>query len=134
MTSYTGVVIPLAKTPYRNTKVASDKSQTEIRALLGKYDVEDTQFTYMRDHGIRVKFARPSRDGHLAAYQLTASRLTADEQGERQAMRFLYQPFVIMPCIDWGVAEQRPRSSPNQSAIALALAPSPIRSGTPLQP
>ncbi len=36
---------PVENTPYRGTSVSTEKSQTEVGRLTGKYHVDDIQFT-----------------------------------------------------------------------------------------
>ncbi len=89
MTTYNGG-LPLSQTPYRNTKVTTDKSQSEVRALLRKYGVKDVQNTARSGGLLSLIFARPDPVGHLNVYRIEVQALTPDEQGERQASRMMY--------------------------------------------
>ena len=82
--------LPLSQTPYRNTKVTTDKSQAEVRGLLKKYGVDDIQNTVRSSGLLSLVFARPDPVGNLNVYQIEVQALTPDEQGERQASRMMY--------------------------------------------
>ena len=80
----------LEKTPYRDTNVATEKSQTEVRKLLGKYHVDDIQFTVRGHELLQMVFARSGKLGHMDVYRIQVIPLSNDERGERQAMRMMF--------------------------------------------
>ena len=93
-------------TPYRHTKVSVDKSQTDVRQFLRKYEVEDIQFTYRRNAGIQVVFARQDQVGHMNSYRVRSQPLTPDEQGDRQAMRMVFHWLkAMLETIEFGIAD-----------------------------
>lgn len=81
---------PIEKTPYRDTQVAPEKSQAEVRKLLGMYGVDDIQFTVRGHELLRMVFARSGNLGHMDVYRIEVIPLSQDEKGERQAMRMMY--------------------------------------------
>lgn len=107
--------IPLSQTPYRNTKVSMDKSQSEVRGMLRKYGVHDVQNTVRSDGWISVIFARPDKVGHLNVYRIEAQALSIDEQGERQIMRMLYWWVKAkLETISFGIADFETEMLPYQ--------------------
>ena len=133
----------LAKTPYRATAVPADRSQTDLRTLLRRYDVEDLQFTYRRGAGIQLVFARPDEVGHMTAYRLRASLLSDDAQGERQAMRMLYYwTKSKVEVVDFGLADFETEWLPYQlvsghdgpATVAESILPQLRAGGTEVDP
>lgn len=107
--------IPISQTPYRNTKVSMDKSQTEVRGLLRKYGVNDVQNTVRSGGLLSLVFARPDPVGHLNVYRIEVQALTKDEQGERQAARMFYWWMKAkLETISFGIADFETEMLPYQ--------------------
>ncbi len=96
----------IKETPYRDTEVSVDKSQAEVRSLLKRYDVEDTQFTTRRGGLFTLVYAKPQALGHLNVYRHEVQALTDDPRGERQAMRMMYWWMKAkLETIEFGIAD-----------------------------
>ena len=107
--------LPMSQTPYRNTKVSMDKSQSEVRGLLKKYGVHDVQNTVRSGGLLSLIFARPDPVGHLNVYRIEVQALTPDEQGERQASRMLYWWMKAkLETISFGIADFETEMLPYQ--------------------
>ena len=97
---------PLEKTPYRDTQVATEKSQTDVRRLLGKYHVDDIQFTVRGHELLQMVFARPGQFGHMDVYRVQVVPLSNDEKGERQAARMMFWWMKAkLETIEFGLAD-----------------------------
>ncbi len=133
----------LGRTPYRKTEVSVERSQHELRKLLARYGVNDLQFTYRREAGIQIMFARPDEVGHMSAYRLRAMLLSPDDQGERQAMRMLFWwTKHKVEAIDFGISDFETEWLPYQliagrdgsSTVAEQVMPQLRAGGTNIDP
>ena len=128
------------RTPYEDTKVTPEKSQTAVRRLLRTYDVEDIQFT-MRSGGIfQLVFAKPGDAGHLNVYRVVVRSLTFDAKGERQAMRMMWWWMKAkLESIAFGVADFETEWLPYQlvaggGTVAESVLPQLQAGGTDVDP
>ena len=105
----------MSQTPYRNTKVKMDKSQSEVRGLLKKYGVDDIQNTVRSGGKLSLIFARPDPVGHMNVYRIEVQALTPDTQGEQQASRMLYWWMKAkLETISFGIADFETEMLPYQ--------------------
>ena len=114
MTTYNGD-LPLSQTPYRGTKVTMDRSQSDVRKLLKKYDIDDIQNTVRSGRKLTLVFARPDPVGHMNVYRIEVQALTPDTQGEQQASRMLYWWMKAkLETISFGIADFETEMLPYQ--------------------
>ncbi len=120
-----------------------DKSQSEVRALLRKYGVNDVQNTVTSGRVLTLKFARPDSVGHLSVYRIQMQSLTTDDQGERQASRMLYWWVKWkLEIISFGIADFETEMLPyqliagqqGQQTVAQAVLPQLSAGATDINP
>ena len=108
----------LKNTPYRGTQVSTEKSQTDVRKLLGKYRCDDIQFTIRGHDLLQLVFARSGELGHMNVYQVKVVPLSADEAGERQAMRMMWWWLKTkLETIEFGIVDFETEMLPYQLVI-----------------